>query len=234
MERRFNLSQLLLLATDKHIQTWLGKANMAELSQVIFHYISEDAWQLIHRNLSGRVSKLLSADVQKAGSLVDKYTELLECIMKDDRGPENRNIILLTDIVGSSEKMRLFGDSDYYERILHTHNEVLVQSFQSYGGRVIKEIGDAFLVTYVTARNAVVSCIEIQMKLRDINQQREDDSCILLPARLRFANHARISYILSPTERCSVCLHTFVKPLFFEIAEEEKSNPFSSSSDLSV
>ena len=55
------------------------------------------------------------------------------------------------------------------EELLRTHEALLLPVIGHYGGRVVKTIGDAFLVCFESPTNAVLCGVLIQRRLREYN-----------------------------------------------------------------
>ncbi len=77
--------------------------------------------------------------------------------------------IVFTDIKGFTERTSQ-QTLDENQRLLATHNGLLAPLFKAFGGRVIKSIGDAFLVTFESPTNAVLAGVAVQDKLWEYNR----------------------------------------------------------------
>ena len=55
--------------------------------------------------------------------------------------------IVFTDIKGFTERTSM-QTLEQNETLLKTHNELLAPLFKGLGGRIVKTIGDAFMVTF--------------------------------------------------------------------------------------
>jgi class 3 adenylate cyclase len=77
--------------------------------------------------------------------------------------------IVFTDIKGFTERT---GRQSYEEnqRMLHLHEALLVPVFRAFEGRLVKTIGDAFMVVFHSPTKAVLSGIAIQDRLWDYNR----------------------------------------------------------------
>ncbi|MHC5019375.1 MAG: adenylate/guanylate cyclase domain-containing protein [Planctomycetota bacterium] len=64
------------------------------------------------------------------------------------------------------------------EELLSTHENLLLPVIKHYDGRVVKTIGDAFLVVFESPTNAVLCGVVIQRRLHLFNQTAEDDKKI--------------------------------------------------------
>ena len=84
--------------------------------------------------------------------------------------PERRlAAILFTDIVGFSALTQ--ADEPGSLKILEQHNQLLRPIFARFHGREVKTIGDAFLVEFSSALDAVLCAIEIQETLHELEPQ---------------------------------------------------------------
>ena len=72
--------------------------------------------------------------------------------------------IVFTDIKGFTERTSQ-QTLEQNERLLEAHAGLLTPLFRAFGGKVVKSIGDAFLVTFESPTQAVLSGIAIQDKL---------------------------------------------------------------------
>lgn len=89
---------------------------------------------------------------------------------------ETRNIaIMLTDIKGFTSKTAGFSRAETQE-LLSKHRELVTPVLEKFHGRLVKTIGDAFLVAFNSPTDAVLCGVEIQDVLKDHNaakHQRE-------------------------------------------------------------
>jgi class 3 adenylate cyclase len=72
--------------------------------------------------------------------------------------------IVFTDIKGFTERTSR-QTLEENQRLLQVHHALLAPIFRAFGGRIIKSIGDAFLVTFESPTQAVLSGIAIQDRL---------------------------------------------------------------------
>lgn len=82
--------------------------------------------------------------------------------------------IVFTDIKGFTERTSR-QTLEENQRLLHVHEALLVPLFKAFGGRIIKSIGDAFLVTFESPTQAVLSGIAIQDRLWQHNRNLVED-----------------------------------------------------------
>lgn len=78
--------------------------------------------------------------------------------------------IMLTDIVGYSRSMEKDEDKAYMR--LMDHNDIMRACIVKYGGREIKTMGDAFLVLFRSATDAVDCAISVQNEFGTYNMGR--------------------------------------------------------------
>ena len=77
--------------------------------------------------------------------------------------------IVFTDIQGFTERTSR-QTLEENQRLLQTHAGLLTPLFKGFGGRIVKSIGDAFLVTFESPTQAVLSGIAIQDRLWQHNR----------------------------------------------------------------
>lgn len=90
----------------------------------------------------------------------------------EEQGFRKLAAIMFTDIRGFSKKM---GDDETVAMaLLKAHDAMMNELFAKYGGRVIKSIGDSFMVDFPSAVNAVKCAIETQEILWYYNRGKSD------------------------------------------------------------
>ena len=90
----------------------------------------------------------------------------------EEQGFRKLAAIMFTDIRGFSKKM---GDDETVAMaLLKAHDAMMNELFAKYGGRVIKSIGDSFMVDFSSAVNAVKCAIETQEILWYYNRGKSD------------------------------------------------------------
>ena len=82
--------------------------------------------------------------------------------------------IMFTDIKGFTEttSMKKRGE---IENFLDLHESLIVPVFKKYNGRIVKTIGDAFMVAFHSPTNAVLCGMEIQKKLKDYDDANPEE-----------------------------------------------------------
>ncbi|MDA8244143.1 MAG: RDD family protein [Elusimicrobia bacterium] len=85
---------------------------------------------------------------------------------------ETRNLaIMLTDIKGFTSKTASFSRAQTQE-LLTRHRELVLPVIEKFGGRLVKTIGDAFLVVFNSPTDAVICGMEIQAVLKAHNAEK--------------------------------------------------------------
>ena len=91
---------------------------------------------------------------------------------------ENRVLtIVFTDIKGFTERTSSI-DREAVSQLLKKHEELLLPLVSSYDGRLIKTIGDAFLLTFASPTNAVLCAVMMQEKLKEFNADKPENERI--------------------------------------------------------
>ncbi|HWM42592.1 MAG TPA: adenylate/guanylate cyclase domain-containing protein [Burkholderiales bacterium] len=95
-----------------------------------------------------------------------------------DKPQRARVAIMLTDMQDYSKAMGL-DESGAYARLVE-HNRIMRAAIAAHRGREIKTIGDAFLVIFRSARNAVDCALAAQRAFTEYNAGRREDEKILV------------------------------------------------------
>ena len=74
--------------------------------------------------------------------------------------PSGLVTFVLTDIEGSTKMFRRLGDS--YPPLLETHNALLREQWAAHGGAEVKTVGDAFIVAFESAADAMEASVAAQ------------------------------------------------------------------------
>ncbi len=85
--------------------------------------------------------------------------------------------IVFTDIKGFTERTSR-QTLEQNQTLLKTHHDLLAPVFRAFHGKIIKEIGDAFLVTFESPTQAVLAGVALQDKLWAHNRTRAGDDRI--------------------------------------------------------
>lgn len=78
--------------------------------------------------------------------------------------------VMFTDIKGFTERTSGHSREELSE-LLKAHDEILKPHFERFSGRVVKTLGDAFLVTFESPTNAVLCGLAIQDQLHKFNAE---------------------------------------------------------------
>lgn len=91
---------------------------------------------------------------------------------------QTRNLtILLTDIKGFTDKTSRKTRADILA-MLEKHKELVLPILEAKGGKLVKTIGDAFLVVFDSPTDAVLAGVAVQDTLREYNADKEGDDRI--------------------------------------------------------
>jgi class 3 adenylate cyclase len=86
--------------------------------------------------------------------------------------PITRNLtILLTDIKGFTDKTSQKSRAEI-QQMLDRHKEIVLPILQGKGGKLVKTIGDAFLMTFESPTDAVLAGVQVQEALRQYNADK--------------------------------------------------------------
>lgn len=87
--------------------------------------------------------------------------------------------VMFVDIVGYTKTTSEINSASL--QALHDdYDDLSIPVFQSFGGRIIKKIGDAFLVTFPHASDAVYCGMELQQTFQDYNKRYKPRKPILI------------------------------------------------------
>ncbi len=99
--------------------------------------------------------------------------------LQGEESPERELVaIMLTDMYGYSKQMEQ-NEAHAYSKLLE-HNQIIRAAIVDYRGREIKTIGDAFLVVFRSAIDAVDCGLAIQRSFADFNMNRNEEERILV------------------------------------------------------
>ncbi|MFC1723574.1 adenylate/guanylate cyclase domain-containing protein [Nanoarchaeota archaeon] len=91
---------------------------------------------------------------------------------------EHKNLtIMFTDIKGFTSRTAKSSRAEL-KKLLELHDELIEPIFEDFDGKVIKTIGDAFMVRFHSPTNAVLCGIKIQKVLDKYNKDLDDDEKI--------------------------------------------------------
>ncbi|MBT7903730.1 adenylate/guanylate cyclase domain-containing protein [Candidatus Woesearchaeota archaeon] len=93
--------------------------------------------------------------------------------------------IMFIDIAGYTKKTTQLSRTQF--KLMHDYfDSISIPTFQKYFGRVIKKIGDAYLVTFKSATDAVICGIELIHSFKEFNKLKK----IPQPLHIKVALHA--------------------------------------------
>lgn len=98
-------------------------------------------------------------------------------------GNEGTVSIVFSDIESSTEMATTLGDSKWFG-VLKRHNEIIRKAVKKYGGNEIKSQGDGFMLTFPSARTAILAMSDVQRDL--VKQAMEHPDT---PIRVRVGIH---------------------------------------------
>jgi adenylate cyclase len=98
-----------------------------------------------------------------------------------DTGPIT---VMFTDMVGSTALTQMRGD-EVAQQVVRTHNRIVRDALNTYGGREIKHTGDGIMCSFPTTSNGVEAAISIQQKTATHNESNAD-----LPLHLKIGINA--------------------------------------------
>ena len=92
--------------------------------------------------------------------------------MATERGTRKLAAIMFTDIKSFSKKMS--ESEELAMQLLRIHDDTLKETVEKHDGKIIKAIGDAFMVDFSSAVNAVKCAIESQERFYEYNQGKTE------------------------------------------------------------
>lgn len=87
--------------------------------------------------------------------------------------------IMFTDIVGFSNMVSSLSRTES-EKVLQQHDKILQKVIKRFGGRIIKSVGDSFLVVFRSPTDAVLSAMAMQDSLWDYNNSEGEEHEIII------------------------------------------------------
>lgn len=134
--------------------------------------VSVENGRYIARNIPGAKLVELAGDdhipwVGDTDAIVDQVEEFLTGSKSPRQIDRVLATILLTDIVGSTEKANQLGDKMWKDLLSH-HNEIVRKELVRFGGREVKSTGDGFLCTFDGPARAIRSACSIRDNVRQL------------------------------------------------------------------
>ncbi len=131
--------------------------------------------ELTQEELAATIGQALKVRSQEAASSASKE----QASGKSEAAPQRElAAIMLTDMAGYSESMERDEERAYAQ--LLDHNKIVRSAIANYRGREIKTIGDAFLVIFRSAVDAVDCAVAIQRAFTDYNLAKDGGDRILI------------------------------------------------------
>jgi class 3 adenylate cyclase len=131
--------------------------------------------ELSQEELAAKIGQALKARAQESATAASEG----RTDSRSEASPERELVaIMLTDMVGYSGSMER-DEQRAYAKLLE-HNKIVRAEIVKHRGREIKTIGDAFLVIFRSAHDAVNCAVAIQRALADCNLTKDDtDKCLI-------------------------------------------------------
>jgi predicted ATPase/class 3 adenylate cyclase/DNA-binding CsgD family transcriptional regulator len=82
--------------------------------------------------------------------------------------------VLFTDLEGSTDLRSRLGD-DASQRLFDLHETIVRREINTHGGREVKALGDGFMVTFASVRQALTCAVSIQRRFDERNRASPDD-----------------------------------------------------------
>lgn len=91
---------------------------------------------------------------------------------------DSKNLtIVFTDMKGFTERTSQQSRAGVVQ-LINRLRELLLPVLTDHGGRLVKTIGDGFLLTFESPTNALLACVGLQQVLREYNAHCEEGGCI--------------------------------------------------------
>jgi class 3 adenylate cyclase len=100
-------------------------------------------------------------------AIADEVEEFLTGVRSPRQIDRILATILLTDIVGSTEKTKELGDS-VWKKVLLKHNEIVTKELERFRGMKIKSTGDGFLCTFDGPARAIRCACSIRNEVHEL------------------------------------------------------------------
>jgi class 3 adenylate cyclase len=137
-------------------------------------------WGGVHVKSSRRKDKVR----ELAGQLVDHALPVAEQVVRAVTGRSGTVSILVTDIVGSTALAERLGDQRWVG-VLQSHDALVREQLAAHGGTEVKHVGDGFVATFPSARDAVRAALGVQRAMDGYRHGHPES-----PLEVRTAVHA--------------------------------------------
>ena len=150
-------------ATSSSRVSWQHGVDTLRLTG-IFH-LERGKWKLVHLHrsfgiLNEDMGVVLTTNIDSiAESVSDERPDITQAT-----APNGTVTILFTDMEGSTQLMERLGEKEWMA-VLHDHNSVVRTEAARQSGFEVKTQGDAFMLAFASARNALRCAVGIQQQL---------------------------------------------------------------------
>ncbi|MEE9402043.1 MAG: adenylate/guanylate cyclase domain-containing protein [Desulfobacteria bacterium] len=168
----------------------MGTIYAEELNDILTYHLSDEASACLLRNMNHRARALVKENREATKSVLARTEEQFLIAKEKCKHMRSKYSIVFTDLVSSTEKMNNFGDDNYYSNVILAHNEILQLIFRDNYGRVIKNIGDAYLVIFSDSYYSLKACVEAQKEFGALNLKRDDEYKILVRMAIHYGELA--------------------------------------------
>lgn len=106
--------------------------------------------------------------VGDSNAILDQIEEFLTGVRSNRKQDQDERVlatILLTDIVGSTEKANQLGDKSW-KSLLTKHNEIVRRELERFNGREVKSTGDGFLLMFDGPARAIKCACSVRDRIR--------------------------------------------------------------------
>jgi len=182
------LDRELQIASDETIQEFLRNVYEEQLNDLITYHLSEEATNCILRNTGEYPRQLLKENREAIKIMISHAEERFNKAKEKTKHLKSKNAIVFTDLVSSTEKMNNFGDENYYQNVILAHNEILQKNIMKNYGRIIKNIGNAYLAIFSHSFFCIKACIDSQNEFKMINEKRDDEHKILVRMAIHYGD----------------------------------------------
>lgn len=174
-----DLSTKFALMGDTQIQEVLRELDSDDLKELMVYHLDDQARNILAANMSVRAWEEIRKDVAASRNLEQRVGEIIDSL-SGLYAESSRGVILFTDLVNSTVRQNILGDTDYYEQVITVHNEIMHGVIGANFGRIIKTIGDAFLATFAEAWRALLAAIQLLDELEKHNQNATEQQQIVV------------------------------------------------------
>ena len=184
------LDKELQIASDAIIRGFLSNIYEEQLNDLITYHLSEDAKICLFRNMGEYSRFLVKTNCEEMKLMLSQTEEIFLKAKNKFKHSKRKNVIVFTDLVSSTEKMNNFGDENYYQNVILAHNEILQRNITKNYGRIIKNIGDAYLAIFSDTFLCMKACVDSQNEFKMINKKRDDEVKILVRMAIHYGDVA--------------------------------------------